>query len=34
MGVTALHYAAWKGHSETVKLLLTAGAATDIRDKV
>ena len=34
MGYTALHYAAGKGHSETVKLLLTAGAATDIHNKV
>ena len=31
---TALYYAAGKGHSETVKLLLTAGAATGVRDKV
>ena len=34
MGHTALHYAADKRHSEIVKLLLTAGAATDISDKV
>ena len=34
MGITALLYAASNGHSEIVELLLTAGAATDIRDKV
>ena len=34
MAFTALHYAADKGHSEIVKLLLAAGAATDIHDKV
>ena len=34
MGDTALHCAAGEGHSEIVKLLLTAGAATDIHDKV
>ena len=34
MAYTALHYAAGKGHSEIVKLLLTAGAATGIREKV
>ena len=34
MGFTALCYAAVKGHSEIVKMLLVAGAATDIRDKV
>ena len=34
MGVTALHVAAGQGHSEIVKLLLTAGADTDIQDKV
>ena len=33
-GATALHYAAMYGHSETVKLLIRAGAATDISDKV
>ena len=33
-GTTALHYAAMYGHSETVKLLLTAGTAIDISDKV
>ena len=33
-GHTALHYAAREGYSEIVKLLLTAGAATDIPDKV
>ena len=33
-GYTALHFAAKKGHSEIVKLLLKAGAVTDIHDKV
>ena len=33
-GHTALHAAAGEGHSEIVKLLLIAGAATDIRNKV
>ena len=31
---TALHLSAGAGHSETVKLLLRAGAASGIRDKV
>ena len=34
MGYTALLYAASEGHSEIVKILLRAGAATDIHDKV
>ena len=33
-GITALRTAARSGNSEVVKLLLTAGASTDIPDKV
>ena len=31
-GVAALHYAAWKGHFECVKLLLDNGASTTLKD--
>ena len=33
-GETALHCAASEGHPTVVKMLLSAGAQTDIRDKV
>jgi len=33
-GMTALHWAAWKGHSTTVEVLLAAGADVKATDKV
>ena len=33
-GRTALYYAAWKGHSEIVRILLEANAGIDIQEKV
>lgn len=32
MGLTALHYAYWSGHRDTVELLLSRKADADIRD--
>src|SRR5262249_885009 len=33
-GATALHAAAWRGHVEMVRLLLTFGAPSDVRDSL
>lgn len=33
LGDTALHNAAWKGHSEVVSMLMDIGASTIIRNK-
>ena len=33
MGDTALHGAAWKGHETVVRLLISAGAKQDVKNK-